>query len=213
MHVVVYQGATKFVKHYPVTSFLYILGLGLMCFATGRGAARRNEGPARDPLCACPAPATPQRAGPRARCVRACDCTERARCDSPRGRAAPGLMPSEEASDEYSRLLREADYENTLVDQAELKYAKQNARYQQTRGFLGFSCDARWQRALAARARVPFAAEGARPDFLAHSRCNREYKILQDAQRVPISCDSMHAHLRARERFTHASSLPPPCCW
>jgi|LauGreSuBDMM15SN_2_FD.fasta_scaffold2963039_1 hypothetical protein len=46
-------------------------------------------------------------------------------------------MPSEEASDEYSRLLREADYENTAVDQAELKYAKQNARYQQARGFLG----------------------------------------------------------------------------
>ena len=65
------------------------------------------------------------------------------------------MMPSEEASDEYSRLLQDADYENTLVDQAELKYAKQNARYQQTRGFLGFSCDA---------------------------RCNREYQVLQTVQ-------------------------------
>jgi hypothetical protein len=81
------QGATSFVKHYPIMSFLYILGLGLMCFCSG-------------------------------------------------------LMPSEEASDEYSRLLREADFENNQLDQAELKYAKQNARYQSTRGFLGFSCDA-----------------------------------------------------------------------
>ena len=39
VHVVVYKGATKFVKHYPVTSFLYILGIGLMCFATGNPLA------------------------------------------------------------------------------------------------------------------------------------------------------------------------------
>ena len=100
MHVAVYKGATTFVKHYPMTSALYILGIGLMCFASG-------------------------------------------------------LLPSEEASEEYGRLLREADYENTIVDQAQLKVAKQNARYQQTRGFLGFSCDA---------------------------RCNREYQHLQHLQ-------------------------------
>jgi anti-sigma factor RsiW len=47
VHVAVYKGATKFVKHYPVTSFLYILGLGLMCFATGGGAAWRSEARAR----------------------------------------------------------------------------------------------------------------------------------------------------------------------
>lgn len=35
VHVVVYKGATAFVKNYPATSFLYILGLGLMCFASG----------------------------------------------------------------------------------------------------------------------------------------------------------------------------------
>jgi len=35
VHVVVYKGATAFVKNYPATSFLYILGIGLMCFASG----------------------------------------------------------------------------------------------------------------------------------------------------------------------------------
>lgn len=100
VHVAVYRGAKTFVKHYPVTSCLYVLGLGLMCFASG-------------------------------------------------------LMPSEDASDEYSRLLREADYENTAVDQAELKVERQNARYQHSRGFLGFSCDA---------------------------NCNREYKTLTHLQ-------------------------------
>ena len=100
VHVVAYKGATKFVKAYPVTSVLYILGLGLMCFASG-------------------------------------------------------LMPSEEAADEYSRLLQEADYETSILETAELKVAKQNARYQNTRGFLGFSCD---------------------------TACNREYQTLQRYQ-------------------------------
>mmetsp|Transcript_4964 Transcript_4964/g.7292 ORF Transcript_4964/g.7292 Transcript_4964/m.7292 type:complete len:393 (+) Transcript_4964:73-1251(+) len=100
VHVVAYKGATKFVKAYPVTSVLYILGLGLMCFASG-------------------------------------------------------LMPSEEAADEYSRLLQEADYETSILETAELKVAKQNGRYQNTRGFMGFSCD---------------------------TACNREYQTLQRYQ-------------------------------
>ena len=100
VHVAVYRGGAKFVRSYPIASALYVLGIGLMCFASG-------------------------------------------------------LMPSEEASDEYSRLLQEADFENRVVEQAEIKVARQNAIYQNARGFLGFSCDV---------------------------KCNREYQTLQHLQ-------------------------------
>lgn len=65
VHVVVYKGATKFVKHYPVTSFLYILGLGLMCFATGQPLA--PHAPRARPL---RAEAHDSAVGPRPLCAR-----------------------------------------------------------------------------------------------------------------------------------------------
>jgi len=136
LHVVAYTGATKFVKAYPVTSFLYILGLGLMCFASG-------------------------------------------------------LMPSEEAADEYSRLLQEADHETNILETAELKVAKQNARYQNTRGFLGFSCDTKCNQ-----------------EYQVLTRFQQEYKVAKTAQfkalsqaKGKVGVFSMFAVQEARDLF------------
>jgi len=100
VQVVAFKVAKQFVKKHPLTTFFYVLGFGLMFFASG-------------------------------------------------------VMPSEEATDEYARGLQDAEFETIKVDSAELDVARQNARYQNTRGFLGFFCD---------------------------TACNREYKRLAGYQ-------------------------------
>eukprot|EP00960_Hanusia_phi_P053805 762462-Hanusia_phi.AAC.8 len=136
IQVVVYRGAKAIVQKFPVMTFLYILGLCLMLFATG-------------------------------------------------------MMPSEGANEEYSRLLQEAEYETSMVDQLERKVAVQSRKYHESRGFLGFSCDSSCMHAYENLQKLQKQL---------HEAKSQQFKALSEAK-SKVGIFSLYAVEEARELF------------
>jgi len=132
----VYRGGTYVVKNYPVTSFLYLLGMVLMMFATG-------------------------------------------------------MTVSEQAHEDYARLLESSEAETSALESAQMRHAQASQAYQSSRGFLGFGCNKQCQ---------VYKAKFDKTERELKTARNAQYAALSEAK-SKVGVFSMYAVQEARDLF------------
>jgi len=102
-----------------------------------------------------------------------------------------GVAVSEEADEAFGRLLEGAQVENRAVEAVELRAVQQSARYHNSRGFLGFTCNAACQR-----------------EKIKHDALQKEWRAAKEAQFKALSAAksqvgvwSVYAVQEARDLF------------